>query len=112
MANLGEMTFRESVDLMFSKAAQLSNLEPGLEERIKTWIPEEQKIFLHIRRGDPKLPWAYVNLEAAHPVQTWDYYERALSKFPEDVPVVVFSIHESGAFSQVVAGKGKFTIIQ
>ena len=36
MANLGEMTFRESVDLMFSKAAQLSNLEPGLEERIKT----------------------------------------------------------------------------
>ncbi len=36
MADLGEMTFRESVDLMFSKAAQLSNLEPGLEERIKT----------------------------------------------------------------------------
>ena len=36
MANLGEMTFRESVDLMFSRAAQLSNLEPGLEERIKT----------------------------------------------------------------------------
>ena len=29
-----------------------------------------------------------------------------------NVPVVVFSIHESGAFSQVVAGKGKFTIIQ
>ena len=54
-------------------------------------IDSEQKIFLHIRRGDPKLPWAYVNLEAAHPVQTWDYYERALSKFPEDVPVVVFS---------------------
>ena len=29
-----------------------------------------------------------------------------------NVPVVVFSIHERGAFSQVVAGKGKFTIIQ
>ena len=28
-----------------------------------------------------------------------------------NVPVVVFSIHESGAFSQVVARKGKFTII-
>ena len=28
-----------------------------------------------------------------------------------NVPVVVFSIHESGAFSQVVAGKGKYTII-
>jgi len=50
-----------------------------------------RKIFLHIRRGDPKLPWAYVNLQNAHPVQTWDYYERALSHFPEDIPVVVFS---------------------
>ena len=29
-----------------------------------------------------------------------------------NVPVVVFSIHETGAFSQVIAGKGKFTIIQ
>ena len=28
-----------------------------------------------------------------------------------NIPVVVFSIHESGAFSQVVAGKGKYTII-
>ena len=28
-----------------------------------------------------------------------------------NVPVVVFSIHERGAFSEVVAGKGKFTII-
>ena len=29
-----------------------------------------------------------------------------------NVPVIVFSIHERGAFSQVVAGKGKFTIIK
>ena len=29
-----------------------------------------------------------------------------------NVPVIVFSIHESGAFSKVVSGKGKFTIIQ
>ena len=29
-----------------------------------------------------------------------------------NVPVVVFSIHDRGAFSQVIAGKGKFTIIQ
>ena len=29
-----------------------------------------------------------------------------------NVPVVVFSIHDKGAFSQVIAGKGKFTIIQ
>ena len=29
-----------------------------------------------------------------------------------NVPVVVFSIHDRGAFSQVIAGKGKFTIIR
>ena len=29
-----------------------------------------------------------------------------------NVPVIVFSIHESGAFSKVVSGNGKFTIIQ
>ena len=54
-------------------------------------LGEGRKIFLHIRRGDPKLPWAYVNLEAAHPVCTWDYYTEALKQFPEDIPVVVFS---------------------
>ena len=54
-------------------------------------LGDDRKIFLHIRRGDPKLPWAYVNLEAAHPVCTWDYYEEALKQFPDDIPVVVFS---------------------
>lgn len=54
-------------------------------------IESDRKIFLHIRRGDPKLPWAYVNLEAAHPVCTFDYYEKALAEFPDDIPVVVFS---------------------
>ena len=29
-----------------------------------------------------------------------------------NVPVIVFSIHEQGAFSKVVSGDGKFTIIQ
>ena len=54
-------------------------------------LGDDRKIFLHIRRGDPKLPWAYVNLEAAHPGCTWDYYEEALKQFPDDIPVVVFS---------------------
>jgi|TARA_Y100000289_G_scaffold18036_1_gene17202 hypothetical protein len=51
----------------------------------------DRMIFLHIRRGDPKLPWAYVNLQNAHPVQTWEYYEQALAQFPDDIPVLVFS---------------------
>ena len=54
-------------------------------------LGEGRKIFLHIRRGDPKLQWAYVNLQDAHPLQTWNYYEKALAEFPEDIPVIVFS---------------------
>ena len=54
-------------------------------------LGEGRKISLHIRRGDPKLSWAYVNLQNAHPLQTWDYYEKALAEFPDDIPVIVFS---------------------
>ena len=54
-------------------------------------LGDGRKIFLHIRRGDPKLQWAYVNLQNAHPLQTWDYYEKALAEFPDDIPVIVFS---------------------
>lgn len=56
-------------------------------------IDSERKIFLHLRKGDPKLSWAYCNLNDFHPVQTWDYYKKALSYFPDDVPVLVFSDH-------------------
>lgn len=41
-------------------------------------------ISLHIRRGD------YVT-NSNHPVQTLEYYKEALSKFPNDLPVLVFS---------------------
>ena len=54
-------------------------------------LESDRIIFLHIRRGNPKLPWAYVNIQNAHPLQTWDYYENALKKFPADIPVIVFS---------------------
>jgi len=42
-------------------------------------------IFLHIRRGD------YVNLQHYHPLCGLDYYERALTHFDKDVPILVFS---------------------
>jgi hypothetical protein len=50
-----------------------------------------RKIFLHVRRGDPNLCWSYVNLQQAHPLQTWEYYDEALSHFPDDIPVIVLS---------------------
>ena len=57
----------------------------------------EEVIFLHVRRGDPNLAdkrgfkWAYVNLQSQHPVQPLEYYEKALSEFDDNLPVVVFS---------------------
>ena len=57
----------------------------------------EEVLFLHVRRGDPNLTdkrgfkWAYVNLQDQHPTQPIEYYEKALTYFPDDMPVVVFS---------------------
>ena len=57
----------------------------------------DEVIFLHVRRGDPNLAdkrgfkWAYVNIQDQHPTQPIEYYEKALTYFPDDMPVVVFS---------------------
>jgi hypothetical protein len=57
----------------------------------------DEVIFLHVRRGDPNLAdkrgfkWAYVNIQDQHPVQPVEYYETALKKFPDNIPVLVFS---------------------
>ena len=54
-------------------------------------------IMLHVRRGDPNLvdprgfKWAYVNCSDQHPVQTIEYYEKALSRFEDNQSVIVFS---------------------
>ena len=53
--------------------------------------------FLHVRRGDPNLTdkrgfkWAYVNLQDQHPTQPIEYYEKALTYLPEEMPILVFS---------------------
>jgi hypothetical protein len=57
----------------------------------------QEPIMLHVRRGDPNLvdprgfKWAYVNCSDQHPVQPIEYYEKALSYFDEEQPVIVFS---------------------
>ena len=57
----------------------------------------QEPIMLHVRRGDPNLvdprgfKWAYVNCSDQHPVQSLDYYEKALQEFGDNQPVVVFS---------------------
>lgn len=57
----------------------------------------QEPIMLHVRRGDPNLvdprgfKWSYTQCGDQHPVQTLDYYERALEKFNDNQPVIVFS---------------------
>ena len=69
-------------------------------EPCKAFLEEfegQEPIMLHVRRGDPNLvdprgfKWAYVNCSDQHPVQSIDYYERALSHFNDNQPVFVFS---------------------
>ena len=57
----------------------------------------QEPIMLHVRRGDPNLvdprgfKWSYTQCGSMHPVQPIEYYEKALSKFRKDQPVIVFS---------------------
>ena len=57
----------------------------------------QEPIMLHVRRGDPNLvdprgfKWAYVNCSDQHPVQSLQYYEKALEHFDDNQPVIVFS---------------------
>jgi hypothetical protein len=58
---------------------------------------EGEPIMLHVRRGDPNLTdprgfkWSYIQCGDQHPVQSIEYYERALAEFDDDQPVIVFS---------------------
>ena len=57
----------------------------------------QEPIMLHVRRGDPNLTdprgfkWSYTQCGSMHPVQPVEYYEKALSHFDDEQPVVVFS---------------------
>ena len=57
----------------------------------------QEPIMLHVRRGDPNLTdprgfkWSYTQCGSMHPVQPIEYYEKALSKFNKNQPVIVFS---------------------
>lgn len=57
----------------------------------------QEPIMLHVRRGDANLmdprgfKWSYTQCGDQHPVQSLDYYERALEAFDDNQPVIVFS---------------------
>ena len=57
----------------------------------------QEPIMLHVRRGDANLidprgfKWSYTQCGDQHPVQTLEYYEKALAEFDDNQPVIVFS---------------------
>jgi len=72
----------------------------GISEPCKEMMEElegQEPIMLHVRRGDPNLTdprgfkWSYTQCGSMHPVQPVEYYEKALSKFDNEQPVIVFS---------------------
>jgi len=56
-----------------------------LNNKYKHIIECENTVSIHVRRGD------YLGLQHVHYVQTLDYYQEAIKKFPEDSMFVIFS---------------------
>tara|TARA_B100000131_G_scaffold258434_1_gene253712 strand:+ start:641 stop:1489 length:849 start_codon:yes stop_codon:yes gene_type:complete len=54
-------------------------------------IGSERVAFLHVRRGHPKLKDAYTNLTDCHPPCSIEYYKEAVSRLPDNIPILVFS---------------------
>jgi hypothetical protein len=54
------------------------------QEFFNSAFGEQEIISLHIRRGD-------YTINSNHPVQPIDYYEKSLTKLPDNIPVLVFS---------------------
>jgi hypothetical protein len=63
-------------------------------------------ISLHIRRGD------YLNLQSFHPIPPLAYYEEALNKLPQDLPVLIFSNDSDWCFQQELFDNDRFFISQ
>ena len=63
-----------------------------------------QAISLHIRRTDHLIKPTY------HPVLPLSYYEEALSKFPSDIPVLVFSDEPAWCHEQELFAGDRFLI--
>jgi hypothetical protein len=55
-----------------------------VKEAFTEMFGDQEVLSLHMRRGD------YLKYPH-HPVQELDYYEKALKKFPDNIPVMVFS---------------------
>ena len=67
-------------------------------------VEDGEAISLHVRRTDHLIKPTF------HPVLPISYYEEALSKFPEDIPVFVFTDDPQWAFEHEVFASDRFFI--
>ena len=87
--------FKNVEDLIRYDFTFFEEITKPCEEMIESI--DGEPIMLHVRRGDPNLTdsrgfkWSYTQCGSMHPVQPLEYYEKALTHFDEDQPVIVFS---------------------
>lgn len=89
-----------------------SILEPCID-MIKSF--DTSPIFLHVRRGDSSLDdrgfkWAYTECADQHPPQPISYYEKALTYFSDDTPVIVFSDSPEWVKEQKLFSSDRFLV--
>jgi hypothetical protein len=80
-----------------------SNIREVSEKFFFELFETQDTISLHIRRGD------YIS-NPNHPVQSLDYYQRALSYFDENLPVIIFSDDPEWCNNQEIFESDRFFI--
>lgn len=104
------------IDLMgyFQTAKYFENIEDEIrkefefKEEIKIlcekFLPTNEYIALHIRRGD------YVKLQDYHTLLDIEYYEKSLEYFSNDIPVIVFTDDAKWCHRQEIFSSDRFII--
>jgi hypothetical protein len=64
---------------------------------------DQQVISIHIRRGD-------YTTNPNHPLQSLDYYEKSLTYFDQDLPVIIFSDDPNWCYNQKLFESDRFFI--
>lgn len=70
----------------------------------QSFLDESEYISLHIRRGD------YVNSQHYHTLLDLEYYEKSLTYFSSDIPVIVFSDDSEWCKQQEIFSSDRFFI--
>jgi hypothetical protein len=80
-----------------------NSLVKDVDDFFSSYFEGKDVISLHIRRGD------YTN-NPNHPVQTLEYYSKALSKLDSNIPVIIFSDDPSWCNNQELFSDDRFSI--